>query len=188
MTTASFLSALKDVATSAYALAGYVVVVIGWVVRGWLVRRPQTKAIAILEQYRDDAERTTALKELMHSAPPAGIRQSEIISWVQLKAKEQTKLLLFLAYIATLATATTIVTVSLKLAQTRASVRENTRGSAASEQHSNRDAGTAEQRIEASDTSNTKATQTSPAPSGGGTHQDIRLQNVHDMQVIQGIK
>jgi hypothetical protein len=111
------LSSLKDVASSPWALIGYVVVVGAWVVRTYLLAKPQRRAREILQLYSADAQRTKALEELMGSAPPRGLKESQVLDWVKIQTKARTKVLLLIAYISTLVMSTVVVGLAIYHAQ-----------------------------------------------------------------------
>jgi|HubBroStandDraft_6_1064221.scaffolds.fasta_scaffold880229_2 hypothetical protein len=50
----SLLSSLKDVAGSPWALIGYIVVIGAWVVRSYVLARPQRRAREILQLYTNN--------------------------------------------------------------------------------------------------------------------------------------
>jgi hypothetical protein len=109
-----FLNALKDVATSPYAFVGYALVVCVWIMREWFVSQPQKKAAVILKQYTKDEDRTNALRELVGTAPPKGLKPDEILDWVKTKAKEKSRILLLIAYLSTLVVALIIGVIAIK--------------------------------------------------------------------------
>jgi hypothetical protein len=111
------LSSLKDVASSSWALIGYVVVVGAWVVRTYLLAKPQRRAREILQLYSADAQRTKALEELMGSAPPRGLQESQILDWVKIQTKAKSKAPLLIAYISTLVMSTVFVGLAIYHAQ-----------------------------------------------------------------------
>jgi hypothetical protein len=111
------LYSLKDVAASPWALIGYVVVVGAWVVRTYLLARPQRRAREILQLYSADAQRTRALEELMGSAPPRGLKEAQVLDWVKIQAKAKTKILLLIAYVSTLVMGTVTVGLAIYHAQ-----------------------------------------------------------------------
>jgi hypothetical protein len=100
-----FLNALKDVATSPYAFVGYALVVCVWITREWFVSQPQKKVAVILKQYKKDEDRTNALRELIGTAPPKGLKPDEILDWIKTKAKEKSRIFLLIAYLSTLVVA-----------------------------------------------------------------------------------
>jgi hypothetical protein len=111
------LSSLKDVAGSPWALIGYVVVVGAWVVRTYLLAKPQREAREILRLYSADTQRTRALEELMGSAPPRGLKDSQVLDWVKIQARAKTKVLMLIAYVSTLVMGTVIVGLAIYHAQ-----------------------------------------------------------------------
>ncbi len=113
----SLLSSLKDVAGSPWALIGYIVVIGAWVVRSYLLARPQRRAREILQLYSSDAQRTKALEELVGSAPPRGIQQEQILDWVRIQAKAQNRSFLLIAYVSTLIMATVVIGLAIYHAQ-----------------------------------------------------------------------
>ena len=113
----SLLSSLKDVAGSPWALIGYVVVVAAWVVRSYVLARPQRRAREILQLYSSDTQRTKALEELMGSAPPRGLQEAQTLDWVKIQAKAQNRLFLLIAYVSTLIMGTIIVGIAIYHAQ-----------------------------------------------------------------------
>ena len=101
---ADFLRVLRDVAGSPLAFAAYVIVAAAWVGRAWIVYQPQARAREILAQYKDDKQRSVALKTLIGENPPTGIPDAQIIDWVKLKSKDKARYLVLVAYVATLGT------------------------------------------------------------------------------------
>jgi hypothetical protein len=113
----TLLSSLRDVAGSPWALIGYIVVVGAWVVRSYVLARPQRRAREILQLYSSDAQRTKALEELMGSSPPRGLQKAQILDWVAIQAKAQNRLFLLIAYVSTLIMGTVIVGLAVYHAQ-----------------------------------------------------------------------
>src|SRR5271157_5230124 len=109
MELAHFLQSLGVVAGSWQALVGYVVVVAAWTTRSWLVFRPQQQARQIIASYRSDSERIVALRSLLGTEPPKGLKGPEILKWTEIQAKGSTRVFLLVAYVSTLVTVLIVV-------------------------------------------------------------------------------
>jgi hypothetical protein len=83
---------------------GYIFVAIVWVLRSWLLFRPQQKAKEILQSFDTDKERISALKSLLGVEPPSALRSHDILEWTRIYAKERTKIIYLIAFISTLIT------------------------------------------------------------------------------------
>ena len=117
------LQGLREVATSWLALVGYVVVVAAWATRSWLVYRPQRQTRQILAEYRNDSERNVALRSLLGSEPPKGLKRSELLKWAELQAKGSTRVFLLIAYVSTLITILVIVGLAITRGRNQADHR-----------------------------------------------------------------
>jgi hypothetical protein len=109
----AFLQALPAAATSPYAYAAYIVALGAWVVTIWLRGQPERKSQKILEGYKNDAARNTALAQLLGQAPPDNLPKKEILEWVRLKAAEKSRGYLLIGFLALLVTLIVIVVVAL---------------------------------------------------------------------------
>ena len=87
-----FLQALPAAATSPFAFTAYIVLLGAWVVVFWLRGQAVRKTEQILKTYKNDAERTEALKNFLGTDPPDGLPKGQILDWVreQTRAKRQT--------------------------------------------------------------------------------------------------
>lgn len=108
-----FLMHLGDAAKSTIALVAYVVVIVAWSLRAWLKDQPQRKAEKILAQYGSDAKRTIALKALLGTDPPKGMKKEDILLWVKLQTRYRSRFLLAVAYLSTLVAVVVIVGMAL---------------------------------------------------------------------------
>jgi HEAT repeat protein len=103
----AILLGVKDAASSPLAYAAYFLVIGAWTLLTYLRYRPQKKAEEILKSY-SDKDRLPALRALLGSDPPKGLRADEILEWARLKARETTRLLLLIGYAITLVTVLSI--------------------------------------------------------------------------------
>lgn len=109
----NFLAQLAAAAQSTIALVAYLAVVIAWLLKVWVSYRPQRKAKEILALYSSDDERARALAALLGNQPPRGLKKDEILAWVALQAKQQSRVMLIVAYLATLFAVIAIVGMAL---------------------------------------------------------------------------
>ena len=97
-----FLGHLSDASKSPLAFVAYGLVLAAWILNTWLTGNPQRQAQKILTEFKDDQKRLDALVEVFHEQPPNGLSGNEaILSWVQGKSQDRTKLLFLIAWIAT---------------------------------------------------------------------------------------
>ena len=89
-----FLSHLKEIAVSPLAFAGYIFVIFFWAYYFWINRKN-----SIINSFKEDSGKLSALKELVNDSVPEGI---DPITWYQLKLKSKKTNQLFLSFIATL--------------------------------------------------------------------------------------
>ncbi len=108
-----FLSQLETAASSPLALAAYALVLAAWLLRAWQVQKPQRESRRILGQFEDDEARSRALGALLGTEPPRGLAQADILEWVRLQSKGNTKIYLLIAYLATLAAVLVLVASAL---------------------------------------------------------------------------
>jgi hypothetical protein len=99
-----FLESLRVVASSPLALAAYAILVCAWVIRIWIATEPERQVKSILETYKDDTNRLSALRALLGNDIPKGLPRNEILKIAKLRAKERSHSLLLVAYVASLAT------------------------------------------------------------------------------------
>ncbi|EEF27717.1 conserved hypothetical protein [Ricinus communis] len=99
-----FLNVLKDSALSHVAMAGYLAIAAAWALRIWLVAHPKHQARRIISLYKDDASKIAALRELLGTAPPLGLKRDELIRWAEIQMRGRTRALLLIAYVITLIT------------------------------------------------------------------------------------
>lgn len=109
----TFLDNLTAASQSTIALVAYLAVVMAWFLRFWVGGRPQRKAKEILSLYSSDAERTRALGSLLGNEPPSGLKKEEILAWVALQGKHQSRSMLIVAYLATLFAVIVIIGMAL---------------------------------------------------------------------------
>ena len=109
----AFLDALPAAATSPYAYAAYIVALGAWVVTIWLRSQPERKSREILDKYKDDAARNTALAKLLGQAPPENLPKAQILEWARLKAAEKSRGYLLIGFLALLVALIVIVVVAL---------------------------------------------------------------------------
>lgn len=108
-----FLEYLSQTASSPLALVGYIVVVVAWVLKTYLAKKPKQQLQNILKNYKDENERNKALKALLGDTPPQKLQSFEIIEWAKIKMKEKEKVLLLIAYLSTLVVFLTIISFSV---------------------------------------------------------------------------
>lgn len=96
------IPSLVTAVQSPFSLAAATLALAAWIVRIWIVTRPQSQARAIVAQYESDAERNRALTSLLGFSPPAGLRRNDLLPWVRLQLAHKNRGLLLLGYIATL--------------------------------------------------------------------------------------
>jgi hypothetical protein len=108
-----FLANLAVAAQSPLALVAYVTVVIAWGLNAWYSIRPQQKAKEILSLYSSDEERNRALSALLDAQPPKGIKRDEIMAWVAMQGSQHKRVVLMIAYLATLFAGVLIVAMAL---------------------------------------------------------------------------
>ena len=71
----------------------------------------------ILKQYKKESQRNKALGTLLGTEPPGGLTENGILEWTKLKIKEKTRIVILIAYIATLITAITILGITYQKTQ-----------------------------------------------------------------------
>ena len=97
-----FLGHLSDASRSPLAFVAYALVLAAWILNTWLTGNPQRQAQKILTDFKDDQRRLDALVEVFHEQPPHELSGNEaILSWVEGKSRDRTRLLLLIAWIAT---------------------------------------------------------------------------------------
>ncbi len=111
-----FLDSLEIVGKYPLALVGYAVIAAAWVLRAWLATRPQRQAKEILSQYQNDSDRLAALRELTGTQPPTTLRRADTLEWLKIRAKNQGRIMLLAAYLATLLVTIAIVSVAFQRA------------------------------------------------------------------------
>ena len=110
---ADFLGHLGEAATSTAAVAAYIVVVVAWALWVWLRYRLQNKAERILGKLDSDAARNEALRILLGNSPPQGLPRKELMRWSALEARHRSRVLIVVAYLATLTAVIVIVGMAL---------------------------------------------------------------------------
>jgi hypothetical protein len=118
MNTADLFAGLKTASTSPLALSAYAMVIAAWLVRTWLLLRPQRKAETILALYTDDKQRLAALRTMFDKDPPPGLPKHELLEWVRVSNNAKNRLFLLIAYVATLAAVVLVVGMAIQLAST----------------------------------------------------------------------
>jgi hypothetical protein len=108
-----FLRHLGDAATSTIALVAYIVVILAWALRTWLIHRPMGKIEKLLDQCVSDEARIEMAGKITGSDPPKGLRKKDLLRWVTLHYKHRSRLMATAAYMATLLTIVIIVGMAL---------------------------------------------------------------------------
>ena len=97
------LKHLPEAAKSPLAFVAYCLVVAAWVLQQWFATKPQRDAKAILTSFKDDKARLAAVGKIFNEPPPQGLKGNEaILEWVKARSAEKTKVLLVVAWLATL--------------------------------------------------------------------------------------
>ena len=97
------LKHLPEAAKSPLAFVAYCLVVAAWVLQQWLATKPQRDAKAILSSFKDDKARLAAIGKIFNETPPRGLQGNEaILEWVKTRSADKTKVLLVVAWLATL--------------------------------------------------------------------------------------
>ena len=97
------LKHLPEAAKSPLAFVAYCLVVAAWVLQQWLATKPQRDAKAILNSFKDDKARLAALGQIFNEPPPQGLKGNQaILEWVKTRSADKTKVLLVVAWLATL--------------------------------------------------------------------------------------
>jgi hypothetical protein len=100
---ADLLKNLPEAAQSPLAFVAYCLVVAAWLIQRWLALKPQRDAKSILNTFKDDQLRLSALTEIFNEPPPRGLEGNQaILDWVRVRSAEKTKVLLVVAWLATL--------------------------------------------------------------------------------------
>ena len=97
------LKHLPEAAKSPLAFVAYCLVVAAWVLQQWFATKPQRDAKAILSSFKDDQARLSAIGEIFNEPPPHGLKGNKaILEWVKARSADKTKVLLVVAWLATL--------------------------------------------------------------------------------------
>ena len=105
---ASFINANFGLALAAYALAAA-----AWGLKVWLADKPERDARRILETFRDDGERKSALASLLGQRVPENLTGGQTLTWVKLQNRTRSTAFLLVAYLATLLAGVVVVGMAL---------------------------------------------------------------------------
>lgn len=73
-----------------------------WLVQQWLATKPQRDAKDILKSFKSDKERLIALGQIFNEPPPQGLNGNDaILEWVKTRSTEKARVLMVIAWIAT---------------------------------------------------------------------------------------
>ena len=104
------IEAIPQAAHSPLALTAYLIFIAAWSLSVWLRSKPQVDAKRALKLYKDDRQRNIALKAIIGKPPPEGLNGNEaILAWVKSESADKARVLLLIAWLATLISAVVLV-------------------------------------------------------------------------------